>query len=356
MGCPDCQNCLLSADACPSRVSTGSEPVVLRSSSSPAPDAGVGNSVNSLPKDLVQEENIVGDNAGSEVVAEVIAALDDCVNVLVRIGHDELERPEEFATTKIKVLNELLEADLNSGGFVGAVDFRDVMWHCEGFTTEEKLGSRNLHDAVNVILNSLVIPAENGSDSQVVQSASLGQGGDLFNKALLYPILVGKHNRLSRTLLTSSSVGVLIRHPRHVVDLGNIRTQDLPIETSILQSDFALGLFCQMFCHFCTSSKLDDFEVCLVNDVLHFLVGAVEEVDLVQGESARGCKVQELFHHYRDPSVTFEKRSVSGQKSSINLKARNFDGEIEGTDDAHVAKGPPVTSRSLAVVVPSHIE
>ena len=42
--------------------------------------------------------------------------------------------------------------------------------------------------------------------------------------------------------------------------------------------------------------ELDDFEIGVVDDVFHGLIGAVDEVDVFKGHAAISGEAQELFH------------------------------------------------------------
>lgn len=98
MGGPDCQNGFFGADACASRVSARSEPVVLRSSGGSGPIACIGHAVDGLAKHPIEEQHVIGDHSCSEVMREVVAAVDDGVDVLVAVLNDQLEGAEQLLT------------------------------------------------------------------------------------------------------------------------------------------------------------------------------------------------------------------------------------------------------------------
>ena len=78
----------------------------------------------------------------------------------------------------------------------------------------------------------------------------------------------------------------MVRSPSYIIDIGHIRAQDLPIKTSILNSNFSSSLGSEMFCNSAASCELNDFEVGMVDHILHITVGAVEEVDVVEIQAA----------------------------------------------------------------------
>ena len=97
-----------------------------------------------------------------------------------------------------------------------------------------------------------------------------------------------------------------------------------------------------MFCDSATASELYDFEIGVIDDVLHIVVGAVEEVYIVQIEAACLSQKQELLHDYCYTRIAFKKRPVSSQQSTVKLKTGDFQREIERTNNANIAKWPTV--------------
>lgn len=94
VGSPNCEDGFFAADSSASGVSTWPEPMILRSSSGPGAISSVGDSIDGLSKHAIQEEHVVGDNSCSQMVWEIVTALDNSVNVLITIRNDELERTE----------------------------------------------------------------------------------------------------------------------------------------------------------------------------------------------------------------------------------------------------------------------
>jgi hypothetical protein len=306
MSCPDSQDGLFGTDACSSGISSGPEPVVLGSSSCPSSDAWVGDSIDGLSKDSVKEADIVRDETGSEVMAEVIAAIDDGVDVLITIRNNNLERAKKFLAAELEILDELFDADLNCSGLIGAVDFRDVVLDWKRFSSEKQFRSRDLQDLIDVVLDSLVVPGQHRANSQIIKFATLGKLSNCVSDALLHPIFVDKHARLSWAFLASSSIGILIALPGDVFEIVDIRAKDFPVEACIFDSDSASGFFSEVLGNFAAAGKLDDSEVGMIDDVLHVLVGAVEEVDVVGVEAAGMSEEKELLDHDGYAWVTFQ--------------------------------------------------
>ena len=129
-----------------------------------------------------------------------------------------------------------------------------------------------------MFLNLLVIPRYNGPASQVLQLSLRSLSLQLVIDSRLHPVLMGEKNRLSRAFLTCGSVSVLIRCPCNVVGIENVRAKDLPIKPSILHSNSAVELLGQMLSNSATSCELGNTEVCMIKNVFHLLVGAVQEI------------------------------------------------------------------------------
>ena len=66
--------------------------MILRRASRPCPISSIGHSVDGLPKDTIEEKDIIGHHSRSQVVRKVVATTYHSIDVLVRIGHDQLER------------------------------------------------------------------------------------------------------------------------------------------------------------------------------------------------------------------------------------------------------------------------
>jgi hypothetical protein len=106
--------------------------------------------------------------------------------------------------------------------------------------------------------------------------------------------------------LASSSIGILIALPGDVFEIVDIRAKDFPVEACIFDSDSASGFFSEVLGNFAAAGKLDDSEVGMIDDVLHVLVGAVEEVDVVGVEAAGMSEEKELLDHDGYAWVTFQ--------------------------------------------------
>ena len=94
----------------------------------------------------------------------------------------------------------------------------------------------------------------------------------------------------------------------------------------------------------------------MINDVLHILIGTVEEIDIVKIESATLWESEKLLHHNRHPVIAFHQGSISCYQSSVKLKSWNLDGKVEGSDETHISERPSVPCWCLAVIVSSYIE
>ena len=61
----------------------------------------------------------------------------------------------------------------------------------------------------------------------------------------LGPVGVHEEDRLSRALLAGAGVGILVALPRHVFDIAHVRSEELPVETRILQKHLRRNRACQ---------------------------------------------------------------------------------------------------------------
>ena len=111
-----------------------------------------------------------------------------------------------------------------------------------------------------------------------------------------------------------------------------------------------------MFGHSRATGELDNFEFGMVDNVLHILVGAVEEVDIVQIETAVAWKTEELFHDYWHSVVAFHQRSIAGDQGSEKLKSGDFNGEVERGYNANIAERPSVACWGLPVIVSCYVK
>lgn len=90
----------------------------------------------------------------------------------------------------------------------------------------------------------------------------------------------------------------MIRLPTNILKILDIRTQNLPVESSILNPNLAMSFLSQMLGNLTAASKLYQLEVSLVNDVLHGLVAAVDEVHILGRHAACSGEMEKLLHDY----------------------------------------------------------
>lgn len=70
--------------------------MILRRTSSPSPNPTIGNPIDSLAKDLIQEKHIIRDHTGSQMMFHSVQAVDDGIDLAVVVGYDDLEGAEEL--------------------------------------------------------------------------------------------------------------------------------------------------------------------------------------------------------------------------------------------------------------------
>lgn len=121
VGGPHCQDGFFSADARPTWVSSRSKPVILRSSSSPSSVSNIRHSVSGLPQHLIQEQNIIGDHTSSQVMFHSVDTVNHSVNFPIFVGHNQLERAEQFLSASVEVLHKLVQRHFDGCRLVGSI-------------------------------------------------------------------------------------------------------------------------------------------------------------------------------------------------------------------------------------------
>jgi len=146
--------------------------MVLGSSSSSGLNSMVGNSVNSVSEDFLSEGRVVRDDTSGQV--SLLLFKDLKYSFLLAVGEfgDNLEGTEELSSQKLEFFgaSEVLEGYENGGRFVSSVLGRNGMV-LEGLSSEQELSTFEFHTSINVSLNLLSRPGDDGSAGEVFESS-----------------------------------------------------------------------------------------------------------------------------------------------------------------------------------------
>ena len=83
-----------------------------------------------------------------------------------------------------------------------------------------------------------------GTDGEVVQSAFARTLAELVEQSARGPVLVHEHDALCGTLLAATRVRVLVALPRDVVNVSDVRAEDLPVKAGVFEEHFAAHIHC----------------------------------------------------------------------------------------------------------------
>jgi len=155
-------------DARRTRITRGSEPVVLRRTRSAGPHPHVGGAVEGRTEHLVVERIIVAHHRSSEVMRHALHDVEHHVQGGVVVLHHDLERPEQLSRQQLEVLHESREGHLDRRRLESTV-FRWNRMTRERDTAEQQLGAVDLHDLGDVGTDLLVGPGHDRSDGEVLQ-------------------------------------------------------------------------------------------------------------------------------------------------------------------------------------------
>jgi hypothetical protein len=111
------------ANACASRVSRGTKPVVLRCTSRASSPASVGSPIDGLAKNLVSKNGIVRDDGGGQVVRSLFTDFEHLVKLVAAVLSDNLEWSKKFSRQQLSLPlpSEVLERYEDSSWFPRSV-------------------------------------------------------------------------------------------------------------------------------------------------------------------------------------------------------------------------------------------
>mmetsp|Transcript_28489 Transcript_28489/g.47131 ORF Transcript_28489/g.47131 Transcript_28489/m.47131 type:complete len:251 (-) Transcript_28489:209-961(-) len=243
--------------------------MILRSTGGAGATSSIGRSIDSVSQYLGLEIHVVRHDGSGQMMAHAFQGEQHSVKGIVVVGGDDLEWSKQFRHTVFKVffLDHFLEWNIDGSGFDGAISFRNVMVF-ELLSSKEYLSARDASQLVRVLQKSLRCVSQDRSDRQICQVSLRRVLLDFLEKPRLFIILVHKHNGLRRTLLSTQSVRILVALPSNVVNVGDIRSKNLPIKACILDLDFSTRCFAQQFPHTGGSSELSQTDGSLHNELL----------------------------------------------------------------------------------------
>jgi len=303
--------------------------------------------VNSFSKEILGECDVVAHDSSAEVVGHVVESVDHGFKVVVRVVDHQLEGTEHFLEEDILLsrVSEVANWHLDRSRLVGSVLLRDL-GSLEGLAAEEEFGSGKGEDLVNMSLELLVSPSENGADGEVVVGSLGSLSLNLVHKLGSAPCSMHKNNGLSSALLTSMAVGIVVRLLNHVVNIGlafrSIRAEDLPVEAGVLQADFASELFSQMLSDTARASEQGHLGVTFSKNVLDDFTFAVDEIHILLGHSAVLEHSHELLERQTGTGVGLNQGLVSHVQGAHHLEHGQLHWEVERSDHRNGAVGEAV--------------
>mmetsp|Transcript_2012 Transcript_2012/g.3880 ORF Transcript_2012/g.3880 Transcript_2012/m.3880 type:complete len:508 (+) Transcript_2012:253-1776(+) len=314
---------------------------------------GIGSTVHGVRQHLGLKVHVVGHHSRSQMMRHSLQRIQDQLQVVVIVKGNDLERSKDFrhGTLEMFRLHHLFQWDLNGGRLTGTVLGRDLVVP-KLLASPQHLGTWDARQALCVAQKGLRRHRQSRTGSQVFQVTLGGIGLHLFQETRSFPVLVNKDNGLCRTLLSDCCVSVLVALPRHVIHVGNIRTNHLPIKTSVFETDLAVRGFSQNFTDTRRPRELRETDRSLRNDFLRNRSTAVQEVNVLGVHAAINQETNELFHDNRHLLRRFEDGLVSHVQGPHQLQDRNLQGKVEGCHQSHGTVRPTVSYTHLTVVIP----
>ena len=255
--------------------------MVLWGSSRSGADTLVGGAVDGVSYYVVEEDGVIADDSGRQVVVHSFEGGEDLSELRVAVLCDNLEGPEELGGDELEVFADLLDRDKDRCRLVSPVAVWDVV-PLELLSSEEQPGSRDLEDRINVFLDLDIVPGEHRSDCEVGQLSPGSQCLQFFDEPLSHPVLVRKKYRLRGAFLPRGSVGVLVADVGDVVDIGDVRAEDLPVESCVLDLDFPVRHLREVLRDSGGPCELGQPVVGVLDYVLHHGRRAVYHVNLME--------------------------------------------------------------------------
>ena len=198
--------------------------------------------------------------------------------------------------------------------------------------------------------------SEDRPDRQVVQIPRRRVRPHLLEETGALPVRVGEENALRRALLARARVCVLVALPRDVIEVADVRTEYLPVESGILDLDLAFRNLEQVLGDLGTTGELSQTHVGVEYQPLGDRTTAVEEVHIPPVHAAIVQQSQELLHDQRALLGGLQHRLVPHEEGPHQLQDRYLQREVEGRDDGHGTVRPTVSVAELAVVIAGHAE
>lgn len=353
---PDEANGLGRTNASAVGVTSGAEPVVLGGTSGASTHTEVGGTVDSVTEELVLECNVVGDDGGGKVVGDALHGLEHTGDILVSVLGHNLEGSKELGGGNVEVLlgcKNRVKGNLNGGGLNSTVLLVDGVV-LELLATKEKLGAREAEYLVLVLHDTLGGPAEDGANGEVVEGAASGKSLHLVNETGLVCIFVAEEHRLSRALLSRDGVRILITLPCNVLNVllvDNIGSDDLPVKSSVLDLDLAVGGLEQLVSHGGAASELSQAYRGIGDNLLGGETISVEEIHCVSGHSALDKEADVLLKNHTCLGGTLDDGLVTHVECSHQLEEGDLQRKVERSHNGHRSVRPAVSAGLLTIVV-----
>ena len=120
-------------------------------------------------------------------------------------------------------------------------------------TAKEHFSPFELQNSIQVLLDLLIIPGKNWPNGQVLQTSSASLLSHLLEQARPSPVFMHEHDRLSRALLASMGVSVLVASVCNEVDIflptRHVRSENFPIVSTVFKSNLASERFDKVLSH-----------------------------------------------------------------------------------------------------------
>mmetsp|Transcript_53628 Transcript_53628/g.143433 ORF Transcript_53628/g.143433 Transcript_53628/m.143433 type:complete len:342 (-) Transcript_53628:796-1821(-) len=293
-------------NACATWVACRAKPVVLRSARGPSTDPRVGRAVHGVRQDTILETHIVRDHRRCEVVRHPFAGLKDQMQRVVVETRQHLKGTEDLGHYSAEVFGfqSFLDRHKDSGGLEHTVDFGCGVI-LQLLATKCDVGAWNLQQATDVRKHLLCGVRQHRANTQVLQLPRRSRLLHPVDKTSLHPIFVDECDALCTALLAAAGISILVTLPSNVVEVLNVRTEDLPVEPSILDLDLSVQLLGKSLRDPRGTGELGDAERRLADQLTHGPAATVDHIHVGSWHATVNQHAYELLHHDRDGTSGF---------------------------------------------------
>mmetsp|Transcript_106226 Transcript_106226/g.342706 ORF Transcript_106226/g.342706 Transcript_106226/m.342706 type:complete len:433 (+) Transcript_106226:179-1477(+) len=336
-------------DAACTGVAARAEPMLLRGRRGLGAEARICRPRDGVPQHLLQEMDVVGNDACCEVVFHGVKTLQHKRQLPLLPIHDNLKGPEELGDRCLEDLRVLqgLDGHSHSRGLHCPITLWDRM-PCEGLAPKGQGRPWDLEARLYVVHDPLGTPSQHRHCCQVLQIPLPCRLCELLHHTSLGPILVHKEHGLRGALLATEGVRVLISLPDHVLDVRGVRAEDLPIETGVLQLHAATEVSAEFFGNVLRTGEEGHPRVAIDEDLIHHRPPAIDQVHVSHGQPHMVHHPEELLHaelhlliHLASDLVTHENPRQCLQGTDLEREVKRRDNTAPAVWHANARGGLP---------------